>query len=232
MIATRTFSEFRLTWSRKSSRRDFYPPVPGVDHEQHEVTYQPRDRQHLDRGEVRRAIARRCVRSKAFHGIRLPRRCRLDAMPPKDPIDRVAANSVAGVIQRADQPRVAPARNLRRHPYDELFHVGGDRGAPGPTAGEPSYLRAINSRYQRTIVSGVTRLATSPSRRRPTALPLTAKRRRWYSVNRRRRPPSCSRSTRFSSQRKVMTSSCREWSQPVSQRTRNRTASVSVAATG
>jgi hypothetical protein len=38
------------------------------------------------------------------------------------------------VTQRPDQPRVPPGWILRRHPYDELFHVDGDGRTPGPAA--------------------------------------------------------------------------------------------------
>lgn len=44
-----------------------------------------------------------------------------------------------------------PARILRRHPDHELLHVDGHGRTPRPAAREPSYLRAINSRYQRRI---------------------------------------------------------------------------------
>jgi hypothetical protein len=59
---------------------------------------------------------------------------RFAAVPPQDPLDRVAANLVAEVVQRADQPRVPPGRVLRRHPHDELFYVDSDSGTPGPAA--------------------------------------------------------------------------------------------------
>jgi hypothetical protein len=85
-----------------------------------------------------------------------------------------------------------PLLILRREPDDEPLHVRGDRRRPVPRRADPSYFLAINSRYQRRIVSGVTRPANSPSRRRPIALPLRATRRRWSSVSRSRRPPSCS----------------------------------------
>ena len=67
------------------------------------------------------------------------------------------------------------------------------RGRPGPRFFEPSYFRATSRRYHARMVSGVTIPATSLRTFRPKALPLTAKRRRWSSVRRRRRPPSCSR---------------------------------------
>src|ERR1022692_2461458 len=48
-------------------------------------------------------------------------------------------------------------------------------------------------------VSGVTRVANFPRRRRPTSLALRASRIRWASVKRLGLPPSCSRRMRFSS---------------------------------
>jgi hypothetical protein len=71
-----------------------------------------------------------------------------------------------------------PGRILRRHPDDELFHIDGDGRTPVRRRAEPSYLLAISSRYQRRIVSRVTRPANSPSRWRPTSRPLTVRRRR------------------------------------------------------
>jgi hypothetical protein len=47
----------------------------------------------------------------------------------------------------------------------------------------------------------VTIVATSASILRPIPLALAANRRRWSSLNRTRRPPSCSPKTRFSSRR-------------------------------
>jgi hypothetical protein len=88
---------------------DLHPPGLEVDHEQYEVANEPRDREHLHREEVR-GSDRAQVRAKE----RPPRhplatcRCRLKAMAAKDPLDRVAADLVAEVVQRAHQPRVTP----------------------------------------------------------------------------------------------------------------------------
>jgi hypothetical protein len=55
-------------------------------------------------------------------------------VPEEDGLDGVAADLMAEVTERADQPRVAPGRILRRHPDDQLLQVGGDRRAPDPAA--------------------------------------------------------------------------------------------------
>ena len=79
---------------------DLHPPGLEVDHEQQEVANESSEREHLEREEVRRGD-RTQVRAKE----RLPRhplaacRCRLKAVPPKDPLDRVAADLVTEVIR-------------------------------------------------------------------------------------------------------------------------------------
>ena len=64
----------------------------------------------------------------------------------------------------------------------------------------------MSSLYQRNNVSGVTRSAISLRLSRHNAFAFAARRRRWSSVKLRRRAPSCSRSTRFSSFRYSITS--------------------------
>ncbi len=78
-------------------------------------------------------------------------------------------------------------------------------GRPG-RCGTNVHFRAISHRCHRRIVSGVTMVATWLRTRRPSRRPFTARRRRWPSVNPRRRPFSCSLRTRFSSTRYSMTS--------------------------
>jgi hypothetical protein len=60
---------------------------------------------------------------------------------------------------------------------------------------------AISLRCQANSVSGVTMVATPSKTFSPKHFVLAANRRRWSSLNRTRRPPSCSRNTRFSSRR-------------------------------
>jgi len=62
------------------------------------------------------------------------------------------------------------------------------------------HFRAINCRCHRKIVSRVTIVATCLKTRRPSRRPFAARRRHWSSVNRRRRPFTCSLRTRFSHQ--------------------------------
>ena len=72
---------------------------------------------------------------------------------------------------------------------------------PGPRFAAPSYFFATSSRYQFRIVSGVTMQQTLARSFLPSALPFTARRRRWASVNRTGFPPSYPRRMAFSSRR-------------------------------
>ena len=95
------------------------------------------------------------------------------------------------------------------------------RGRPGPRRWLPSYFAAMNFRYQRNNVSGVTGLAISFRFSRHNAFAFAARRRRWSSVKRRRRAPSCSRSTRFSSFMYSITSCWDRLTQPAKVNARN-----------
>jgi hypothetical protein len=89
------------------------------------------------------------------------------------------------------------------------------RGRPG-RFGVNVHFRAISGRCHRRIVSGVTIVATCRKTRRPSRRPFVARRRRWSSVSRRRRPFSWSVRTRFSSTRYSMTCCCRQLTHPAS----------------
>src|SRR5262249_8593543 len=119
----------------------------------------------------------------------------------EDSLDRVAGDFVAEALQRTTDSRVAPSRVLVRHADHEGGDLRLDAGRPGTRLFEPAYFLATSRRYQRRIVSGVTMPAMSPRRRRPSAFPFTARRRRWSSVSRRRRLPRSARRMRFSSRR-------------------------------
>ena len=99
-------------------------------------------------------------------------------------------------------------------------------GRPRPRRALPSYVWAINLRYQRRIVSGVTMPATCITTRRPSFWPRTASRRRWASVRRSGRGPRCSRRTRFSSRRYAIRSSWWRVTQPANVRTRTCSAGI------
>ena len=88
------------------------------------------------------------------------------------------------------------------------------RPAGRPWPARYVHLRATSSRCQRRMVSGVTRVATCASSRRPSRCPNSARRRRSPSSKRRRRPASLAFSSRFSSRRNAMTSACSRWSHP------------------
>jgi hypothetical protein len=77
-------------------------------------------------------------------------------------------------------------------------------GRPG-RVGVNVHFRAISCRCHRRIVSGVTMVATCRKTRRPSRRPVAARRRRWSSVSRRRRPFTCSWRIRFSSTRYSIT---------------------------
>ena len=62
----------------------------------------------------------------------------------------------------------------------------------------PSVVSGNQIRCHVSRVSGAAMVATCPSVLRPSILALTANRRRWSSLNLRRRLPTCSRRTRFS----------------------------------
>jgi hypothetical protein len=89
-------------------------------------------------------------------------------MPKEDALDGVAADLMAEATERADQPRVAQVGFSVAIRTTSCSTSTATVGRPIRRRAEPSYLRAISSRYQRRIVSGVTRPANSPSLRRPT----------------------------------------------------------------
>ena len=78
-------------------------------------------------------------------------------------------------------------------------------GRPGLLFPPCVHFRAISFRCHARRVSGVTIVAISSRAVRPRTLPLAASRRRWASVRHKRRLPSCSLRTRFSSCRYSMT---------------------------
>ena len=77
------------------------------------------------------------------------------------------------------------------------FIAAADGRPRGLVLGKVHFL-ATRTRNQRRV-SGVTRVANFPRRRRPTSLALRASRMRWASVKGLGLPPSCSRRMRFSS---------------------------------
>ena len=143
-----------------------------------------------------------CACKNAFHGVRrarsgagsIPWSCRIRLT----------------VFRAMSWPRFASAPRMRVYPHGGFSTAirttrsatsRGVIGRPRRRRALPSYFRAISLRYQRRIVSGVTMLATCARIRRPSVWPRTASRRRWASVRRSGRGPSCSRRTRFSSRR-------------------------------
>jgi hypothetical protein len=116
---------------------------------------------------------------------------------------------------------IAPDTVLLGQANHQRFYFFPGAGRPGPRFSCPSYFCAISFRCQANKVSGVTRVATSARSLRPNPLALAAKRRRWSSLNRNRRSPSCSRRTRFSSRRYSIVCCGRRFIQPATATSKN-----------
>jgi hypothetical protein len=178
--------------------RDVHAAGLKVDHEPDDVADETAEGEDLDGEEVGRGDHAEVRLEESLPRHRLAALGRgLHAMLGQDALDRVAAELVIEVAERAADPRVAPSWVANR-----TTSCCSEGVVPRPLPlrwAVPSYFFAMSSRYQRRIVSGVTRPASCSKTRRPRTRPFTASRRRWASVKRRRRSPSCSRSTRFSS---------------------------------
>ena len=107
--------------------------------------------------------------------------------------DRASRDAVIEVPQRALDATVAPRWILRGHPQNERRDLLHD-----PRTARPLPLERPLPGCHRRIVSGVTMVATRLRTRRPSRWPFAARRRRWSSVNRMRRPSICSLRIRFS----------------------------------
>ena len=170
------------------------------DHEEDQVPLEPGQRKHLDGEQIagREALPVRLQERLPGHAP-APLGSRVDPVVVQDPLHRGPSDLVAEVRERPADPCVPPLGILDRHPDHERGHrhvassAGLDRGRA-----LPSYVWAINLRYQRRIVSGVTMPATCIQTRRPSFWPRTVSRRRCASVRRSGRGPRCSRRTRFS----------------------------------
>mgnify|MGYP006945900231 CR=1 FL=1 len=92
----------------------------------------------------------------------------------------------------------------------------------------PSYLRATSRRYHPKIVSGVAIFAKCLRSLRLSSLPFRPSRRLCTSVNRTRRPPCCSRSTRFSSNTYASAAACFLSRNPATMNSRNLSSPVSI----
>ena len=111
--------------------------------------------------------------------------------------DRASRDAVLEVLQCALDPAIAPpglSVAIRTISAEISFMIPGRPGRFGPKV----HFRAISRRCHRRIVSGVTMVATRLRTRRPSRWPFAARRRRWSSVNRMRRPSICSLRIRFS----------------------------------
>ena len=163
-----------------------------------------------------------CACRTVFQGRRpAPLGSRVDPVVVQDPLHRGPSDLVAEVRERPADPCVPPLGILDRHRTTRAATSRRGIGRPRPRRALPSYVWAINLRYQRRIGSDVTMPATCIQTRRPSFWPRTASRRRWASVRRSGRGPRCSRRTRFSSRRYAIRSSWWRFTQPANGSTRN-----------
>ena len=182
--------------------RDFHAPCREVEQKEHQKPRQARPRPHLDGEEIRR-----------HHHLPVPAQelfpCRLSvalrrgfqAVLLENVSDGAPCHLVAQIGKGTLDPPIVPIRFSVARRTAKSSILSRVRGRPGPRFLLPSYFWAISFRCQASNVSGATIVATSARIFRPKPLALVAKRRRWLSSSRSRRPPSCSRSTRFSSRR-------------------------------
>jgi hypothetical protein len=146
------------------------------------------------------------------------------------PLDGVAADLIAEVIQRPDQPRVPPGWVLRRHLNDELFHVDGHGRTPCPAA-----CRAVVLAGDQLAVTSAGSCRASPGPRTPRAgadrQPVLDGQPSPLVVGE-AQPPAGELLAEHMVllAQEVVTSSWRELIPPAIQTTRNRTASVPIAA--
>src|SRR5437667_2377561 len=182
--------------------RDLHLARRQLDEEQHDEPLQPPPGPHFHGEEIRGHNQFPMPAQKLLPG-RLPAALwrRLDPVPFQNLSDRAARNFVPQIGQCALDPPIAPIPFSSASRTTNVSISTAVLGRPGPRCAVPSYLLAISFRCQANKVSGVTMVATSAKSLRPNPLALAANRRRWSSLNRTRRPLSCSRRTRFSSRR-------------------------------
>ncbi len=197
-------------------------PTLEVNHEQDEIAHHSSCGQCLDCEEVDGSDGPPMslqeslpARSFASLGSRLQSRVNQDAL------DRVSPDIVADVEQSALDARIPPAWVVRGHRADE---VGDSAAGSGPPRA-PTMASVVLFRHQ-IAVPTQPRVACDDAGdavqcRSPQGFARTASLRRWSSVSRRRRLPSCSRSTRFSSTRYSIVFCCPRWIHPATAMTRN-----------
>ena len=99
---------------------DFDAPGLEVDHEQDVVTDQANQGEDLDGEEVGSGDLTEVGLQEGLPGHALAALwCRLDAMFEEDPLDGVAADIDAEVVEGSADPRVSPAHVLKRHAHDK-----------------------------------------------------------------------------------------------------------------
>ena len=143
------------------------------DHEEDQVPLEPGQREHLDGEQIagREALPVRLQERLPGHAP-APLGSRVDPVVVQDPLHRGPSDLVAEVRERpairvyphwgfSTAIRTTSAATSRR-----------GIGRPRPRRALPSYVWAINLRYQRRIVSGVTMPATCIQTRRPAGAAL------------------------------------------------------------
>jgi hypothetical protein len=114
------------------------------------------------------AIAPQCARKNALHDVRLLRsRARVHAGFDQDALDRVAANLMAKVGERAADAGVAPARIFLCHAEHELDDVGAPLSA-AVTSSAAVVPACDQAPIPAQLVSAVTKVSSCRSALRPS----------------------------------------------------------------
>src|SRR5450755_4787952 len=126
-------------------------------------------------------------------------RSRIQSIALADVVDGRIAHLESQIGQPAHDALAAPGWVFLEQCNNEFSSPASTDGRPTGLVLAKVHFLATRTRNQRSRVSGVTRVANFPRRRRPTRLAFRASRIRWASVKRLGLPPSCSRRMRFSS---------------------------------
>src|ERR1022692_4433881 len=137
-----------------------------------------------------------------------------------DVVDGRIAQLESEIVQGTHDALAAPGWIFLEQFDHEFLQRASTGGRPMGLVQAKVHFLATKTRNQRRV-SGVTRVANFPRRRRPTSLALRASRMRWASVKRLGLPPSCSRRMRFSSWRYSITACWCRLIQPATAMSRN-----------
>ena len=181
---------------------DLHLPRRQVDEEQNDKTLQSSPRPHFH-GEEICSYNQLPMPAQKLLPCRLspPLGCGLYPVSFQNRSDRTASKFVAQIGQCTLDSSIPPIPVFFCHANHQSLDLAGDARSARRAMCSSAVLLDDQFPMQANKVSGVTRVATSARTLRPNVLALTANRRRWSSLKRTRRPPSCSRRTRFSSRR-------------------------------